>query len=187
MRTPRLIATLGIAGTLAVCLGACSSSTTASTTSSPSTPVANAAASTTPAGAGSSLSPDLKAWCTDYYARAAKMQGSAASQDSAKVAVEQIQPIKKLWETASAKGYITAAELAASERVLTSISNVLTLIANGSTTDSAEVTKAEDDLNAATAKDQKEVNSVTQKLRTMCGVTAPSATPSTPASASPTQ
>jgi len=129
----------------------------------------------------------MQAWCTDYYARAAKMQGSAASQDTAKVAVEQIQPIKKLWETASAKGYITAAELAASERVLTSISGVLTLIANGSATDSAEVTKAEEDLNTATAKDQKEVNAVTQKLRAMCGVTAPSASAaaSAPGSASP--
>lgn len=193
MRTHRLLATLGVAVTLGASVAACSSSTSASSSSSAAAPTAAASASPTAAATGSpnatgaSLSPEIKAWCTDYYARAAKMQGSAASKETAKVAVEQIQPIKQLWETASSKGYITATELAASERVLESISNVLTLIANGSAPDSDAVTKAEDDLKAATAKDQTEVNAVTQKLRAMCGVATPSAAASTAATASPTK
>jgi len=194
MSTRRLIAMLGVAVTLGASLAACSSSTTASSSSSTAAPSVAASPSRTgtvpspsPTGTAPSLSPDIKAWCTDYYARAAKMQGSAASKDTAKVALDQIQPIKKLWETASTKGVITATELAASESVLTSISNVLTLIANGSATDSAEVTKAEDDLKAATAKDQIVVNAVTLKFRTLCGVATPSAaaSASAPATAAP--
>jgi hypothetical protein len=168
---------------LSLSLTACGSSTDAGSTASSSSAATPSAASGSSAVAAPASDDAITEWCNAYTVITTVLSEGTSGKAQAEKAILGLDRYADLWKAAGQGELLTPDEVNANLRAIAAYRTVLNAVAAGKPDSSPEVKAAKEHIRTVTEDDHDVLQSSAGKVLGYCG--APTASPSAPASATP--